>query len=63
MNEYYNMNEIFKIDNEYFNKYEFEEFSDFIKYYNVSYEEFLKIKYNIKNIENDIYNDIYNCIS
>ena len=62
MNEYYNMNEIIKIDNEYFNKYEFEEFSDFIKYYNVSYDEFIRIKYNI-DFENDIYNDIYNVIS
>jgi len=63
MNEYYNIDDIIKLDYEYLNKYEYEEYHEFNKYYSVSYEEFLKIKYNINNIDNDIYNDIYNCIS
>ncbi len=65
MNEYYNIDDIIKIDNEYYNKfdeYEYEEYCHFNNFCNTSYDEFIRIKYNIDGKYNDIYYDIYNDI-
>ena len=54
MNEYYNIDDIIKID-----KYdEYDEYINFNKFYKTSYDEFIYIKYNNIDIYNDIYNDI-----
>lgn len=60
MNEYYNMDDLIKLDK--YDEYEFEEFCHFNKFCNTSYDELIRIKYNIDGLYNDIYYDIYNAI-